>query len=278
MLRGSKKQGGINMFKVIDVSSWNGKIDFNAVKNDGVDGVIIRAGFGRLLSQKDERFEINYQNAKNAGLKVGCYWFCYADNRQDAITEANTFLEVIKDKVFELPLYYDVENDTRYDFVGKGVEECSAIAENFCITVEQHGYFIGIYSNKNVLESGISTYVKNRFALWVAQYYKECTYKDTPYGMWQYTSQGKVNGIDRNVDINEMYIDYANEIAKRNLNGFSISQANSAFEYTVKQGDTLWRIAETYLKNGNRYKEIMQWNGLETTLIRPNQKLLIHTI
>ena len=97
--------------KGIDVSKYQGQVDFNAVKKVGFEFVIIQAGYGRYTTQKDPFFEINYQRAKAAGLHVGAYWFSYAINPDDARAEAIACAEVIKGKQFDFPIFYDLEND-----------------------------------------------------------------------------------------------------------------------------------------------------------------------
>lgn len=95
--------------KGIDVSVHNGDIDWGKVKTDGIGFAIIRAGYGRLASQKDKRFEQNYSGAKAAGIPVGAYWYSYAMNENEARQEADVFLSVIKGKQFEMPVYFDLE-------------------------------------------------------------------------------------------------------------------------------------------------------------------------
>ena len=97
------------MIKGIDVSSWQGNIDFGKVKASGIDFVIIRAGYGREVSQIDKCFVQNYNAAKVAGLDVGAYWYSYADSAEDAVKEAKACMEVIKGKKFEYPIYFDLE-------------------------------------------------------------------------------------------------------------------------------------------------------------------------
>ena len=89
----------------IDVSKHNGLIDFNAVKEAGIEFVIIRAGYGKALTQVDPYFEQNYRNAKRAGLKVGAYWYSYTETVQGAVLEAQTCINAIKGKLFDLPIY-----------------------------------------------------------------------------------------------------------------------------------------------------------------------------
>ena len=106
--------------KAIDVSCWQSGIDYNAVKAFGIDTVIIRAGYGREISQKDSRFENHYRDAKAAGMNVGAYWYSYADSVDDAITEAETCLSCISGKDFDLPVYYDMEESWQTAFGGNG--------------------------------------------------------------------------------------------------------------------------------------------------------------
>ena len=102
------------MIKGIDVSSWQGNIDFAKVKASGIDFVIIRAGYGRETRQNDNCFEVNYRNAKAAGLDVGAYWYSYADSAEDAVKEAKACMEVIKGKKFEYPIFFDLEEQSQF--------------------------------------------------------------------------------------------------------------------------------------------------------------------
>lgn len=108
----------------IDVSVHNGKIDWQKVRAAGIDFAILRAGYGRLASQKDERFEENYAGAKAAGIPVGAYWYSYAMTPEEAELEADVFLSVIKGKQFEMPVYFDLEEKKQFDL---GKEKVSAI-------------------------------------------------------------------------------------------------------------------------------------------------------
>ena len=96
--------------KGIDVSHWQGRIDFDKVKSQGYSFVMINAGYGKYISQKDENFEKNYAAARKAGLNIGTYWYSYALTEADALSEAKTFLEAVKGKMFEYPLAFDIED------------------------------------------------------------------------------------------------------------------------------------------------------------------------
>ena len=137
---------------------------------------------------------------------------------------------------------------------------------------------MGIYSSKSHLENYLTEDIRSRYAVWVAHYGVEKTSYTGQFGIWQKSSTGKINGISGNVDLNECYIDYPAEIRKAELNGFAgkptVSQ-NKYIEYTVKRGDSLWNLAEKFLGNGARYKEIMYASAITSEKIYPKQRLFI---
>lgn len=189
----------------IDVSEWQGVIDWESVKASGkVDFVILRAGYGRYASQIDEQFERNYSECKRLGIPVGAYWYSYAVTEKEAKEEAQACLEVLKGKKLDYPLYFDLEEDKAFK---TGKTNCSNIATVFCTATEQGGFFSGLYMSRIPLTTYITENVRKRFALWVAEYGSMCKYNGS-YGMWQKSSQGTVSGISGNVDINECYVDY----------------------------------------------------------------------
>ena len=266
--------------KGIDVSKHQGVIDWKKVKADGVRFVIIRAGYGRELSQEDERFKANYNGCKDNGIPCGVYWYSYAVTVEEAKKEAEVCLEVIKGKQFEYPIYFDIEEKKQ---LALGKSACTEIAKAFLETVENAGYWVGIYSSKSHLESYISKEVRERYAVWVAHYDVEKTSYKGQFGMWQKSSTGKIDGINGNVDLNECYVDYPTDIKKAGLNGYKKVQTKpqtkpvepAFIKYTVKKGDTLWGIAEKYLGRGSRYKEIMYASGITSETIYPKQVLTI---
>lgn len=270
--------------KGIDVSTHNGSIDWSAVKNAGVDFVIIRAGYGRELSQKDKRFEEYYAGCKAHGIPCGAYWYSYCNSVEDAVKEAKTCLEVIKGKQFEYPVYFDLEESSQ---LNKGKTFCSEIVKAFCNTLEASGYFTGLYMSRSPLTSHITADVRERYALWVAEYNSKCNYTGS-YGMWQKTSSGSVNGIKGRVDMNECYLDYPSVIKMAGLNGYSNKFEDKPIEkveaapvkeeyttYVVKKGDSLWKIAVEFFGSGSYYKEIMKASGISSETIFPNQVLKI---
>lgn len=198
--------------KGIDVSVHNGVIDWAKVKADGVEFAVLRAGYGQVLSQKDPSFERNYQGAVSVGLPVGAYWYSYAESTESALREAQTFLEVIKGKKFGFPVYLDLEEKKQFD---RGRAFCDSLVRTFCGELEKAGYFAGLYCSAHQLTNFISKEVSDRFAIWVAQYASKCTYTVSPYGMWQYSSTGKISGIKGNVDLDECYKNYPSIIGKK---------------------------------------------------------------
>ena len=264
-------------FKGIDVSQYQQNIDFKKVKASGVDFVIIRAGFGKYANQKDPYFESHYKAAKAAGLKVGVYWFSYATTAAEAKAEAVACLSVIKGKTFEYPIYFDVEGKS---LVGRTA--VSAMCKAFCNALEAAGYWAGIYISRSPAQTMLEASVAKRYALWVAEYGSRCNYGRT-YGMWQYSSTGRVSGISGNVDMDICYVDYPAKIKAAGLNGFkkttssttkpSASTAKKTVTYTVKRGDTLSGIARRYKTT---VAKLVKDNGIKNAnLIYVGQKIKI---
>lgn len=197
------------MLNGIDVSVHNGSIDWNKVKNSGkVDFAIIRAGYGKVASQKDPKFEYNYKFAKDAGLKVGLYWYSYATSVSDAKAEAKVCLECIGKPTLDLPIYYDIEDKKTLNL---GKDKVSKIAETFLTEIEKAGYKGGIYTSKSVMETLISDDIKNKYSVWVAHVGKSgAALKTTSYkgekDIWQYSWKGKIDGISGDVDLDHCYL------------------------------------------------------------------------
>jgi len=198
----------------IDVSKHNGRIDWQKVKASGVDFVIIRAGYGRELSQKDPLFEDNYRGAKAAGLKVGAYWYSYATTGEDAIKEARTFLQVVKGKQFEFPLYYDIEEKNQ-------MTAANILITAFCNEIEKAGYFAGFYANRSTVQNYVSQATREKYSLWIAEW-NPVQHVSAP--MWQRSAAERVNGIDGYVDADISHMDFEAIIKARGLNGYEAEQ------------------------------------------------------
>lgn len=198
----------------IDVSQWQGDINWGDVKTDFA---IIRAGYGREKSQVDTKFEQNYNGAKAAGIPVGAYWYSYAMSADEARVEAQAFINTIKGKQFEYPVYFDVEENKVFKL---GVDTVSKIIIAFLDEMEKAGYFAGLYMSASPLTQYTTQTVKDRYAIWVAHYGVSKPNYAHQYGMWQKSSQGKVVGINGYVDLDECYIDYPKLIKESGKNGF----------------------------------------------------------
>ena len=200
----------------IDLSYCQTNLDYKKLKANGVTFAIIQAGYGRTSSQKDKMFETHYKGCKDAGIKVGAYWFSYAVSDSDAKQEAQACLEVIKGKKFDYPIYYDIENDDQFK---KGRSFCDGIAKAFLSTVEAKGYYVGLYTGRYACQNYFSTSVLNKYALWIAEYNDKCNYSGT-YGMWQNTSKWNVGGSPKPVDHDYCYVDYPTIIKNGGFNGY----------------------------------------------------------
>lgn len=208
----------------IDVSVYQGNIDWKAVRNSGIEFAIIRAGFGREISQKDSQFEANYNGCKANNIPCGAYWYSYANSPEDAEKEADACLKIINGKKFEYPIYYDVEEQA---VLNLGKARVSAIIRAFLKKVESAGYFVGLYMSASHLNNFVEDDIKNRYAVWVAHYgVSKPTYSGN-YGIWQKSSTGKISGINGNVDLNESYVDYPTVIKSAGLNGYPKQQTTA---------------------------------------------------
>ena len=188
--------------KGIDVSEWQGTIDWRKVAKDGVQFAVIHAGYGRELSQKDEYFERNYAGARAAGIKVGAFWYSYADSVARAEQEARTCLKVLEGKRFELPIFFDQEyeksilalsNKTRTDIVLKFLE-----------TVKGAGRKVGLYSSTDFITTKLQANRLTAYPLWIAEYGSKLHYTGKVWA-WQYTDKGRVAGIKGRVDMDHGY-------------------------------------------------------------------------
>lgn len=194
----------------IDVSKWNGSIDWNAVRNSGVSYVIIRCGYrgsstGALI--EDPKFASNIKGAKAAGLKVGVYFFSQAVNEVEAVEEASMTINLVKGYGLNLPVFLDVEaSGGRGDSINAATR--TAVCKAFCATIQNSGYSAGIYANKTWLTSYINTGSLTNYKIWLAQYASSPSYTATRYDLWQYSSKGRISGISGNVDMNISYMNF----------------------------------------------------------------------
>lgn len=194
-----------NIRNGIDVSIHNGVIDWAQVN---VEFAIIRAGYGRYEKQIDSQFEYNYAHAKANGKKVGAYWYSYAVTPDEAVLEADVFLSAINGKQFDLPVFFDLEESSAFE---TGKENCSAIVKAFCERIRSAGYIAGLYISRSPLQTFITDDIKNTYPLWVAEYNSKLNY-DGAVEIWQKSCKGNVLGVNGFVDLDELYVDYINNV------------------------------------------------------------------
>lgn len=221
------------MVKGIDVSAWQGSINWNKVKGDGVEVVILKAGGSDDGFYTDSKFEENYKGAKAVGLKVGAYYFVGHDfvSAEDGVADADRFIEIIKGKKFDAPLYVDVEATSPSTKAGT-----TQATIEFCTRLEKSGYMAGIYASEvSGFRDRLDDAKLKSFVHWVACYGSEKP--DIPYVGWQYSSSGKISGIDGNVDMDE-FKDLSETIIQNGLNGYEKGekqpQKESQKEYTIE--------------------------------------------
>ena len=235
----------------IDVSYCQTGVDYNKVKNSGIDAVIIRAGFGKETYQKDSEFETHYRNAKKAGLAVGVYWYSYAYSVAEAKQEAKVCLACIKGKTLELPVYYDLEESGQTRL---GMSALTNIAIAFCDAIKSGGYRAGVYSNLNWLNNHLDyEKLRSKYSIWLAQWSsnpsKSCD-------IWQNADNGRISGISGNVDtdviINKNIIKSKSEVKEEMIKYGSHNTATLAFK---KQLITLYnmKIIKTKVDNSNGF-------------------------
>lgn len=204
--------------KGIDVSAWQGIIDWKAVKNAGIQFAIIKAGGSDDGTYTDSKYERNYEQCKANGIPVGAYYFIGPNctTKTDGEADAERFLKLLKGKQFEYPVYVDIEPPLKP--ANRKYNTDAVVA--FCEYMEKAGYYVGVYgSTYSTFQSLVDDSRLTSYAHWVAQYANSCTYWDN-YGIWQYTSDGWVNGISGWCDMNLCYVDYPTKIKSKGLNGF----------------------------------------------------------
>ena len=206
--------GGVSrVLKGIDVSVFQGNINWNAVKADGVDFAFIRLGYRGYTNgviKLDTNFHQNIQGAQAAGVRVGVYFYSQAVSRSEAIEEANFCLDELSGYSLDLPVVFDLEGGANSSYRTYGMSTSTAVkmVSAFCDTIESGGYKSMYYSYAKFLaeHEGMVAQLED-YDLWMAMYYRVPFF---PYNfkIWQYSSTGSVSGISGGVDMNMMFLDY----------------------------------------------------------------------
>ncbi len=253
----------------VDISKWQGKIDWSEVKADGVEFAIIREGYGKENpNQVDKRFEENYKGAKAAGIPVGVYHYSYADSVEDAKKEANFCLKNIVGKKLEYPVVFDIEDKEQLKLTNR---QRTDICKAFCEEIENAGYYAMIYCNLHWWKNYLNNDELRKYDLWLAQW--NAGAPSVECGIWQRSEKGVIDGIEGNVDLNVSYKDYPVIMETKGLNGFKKTGSDVAQIYTVKKGDTLSKISKEY---GVPIAKLVSLNGItDPDLIYAGQRLRI---
>ena len=247
----------------IDVSAHNGKINWAAVKASGVDFAIIRCGFrGQSVGKiyEDAYFKTNVSGAIANGVKVGIYFYSTAINENEAFEEAAWVISKIKTYRITYPVVYDFEDFGAYRCSGVGGAQATSNAHTYLNLVRSAGYEPMMYANKSDITSRMS---RGSFSckFWLAHYTTQTDYKGN-YNMWQYTSRGRVNGINGNVDMNIAYFSYGATAEAKHAHDFSELVKNSQKDPTCTQdGQKVMRCScgdtetQTIPKLGHKFSE-----------------------
>lgn len=226
--------------KGIDISNWNGTIDFEKAKKDGIQFVMVRGGWS---TEQDPKAAEYMTQCNKLGLPVGIYWFCYALTPEDAKKEAAACLALARKFRIEYPIAYDFEDDT-IAYFGRMGKTCTkdlatAIVNTFISEIIKAGYYAVNYSNENFLRNWLGTV---NAPLWLAAWYIE--QPNRACQMWQYSSTGKVAGIGGNVDMDLSYVDFPEYLKKNGYNFLGTAPwveqasewAKDGVDWTVKNG------------------------------------------
>lgn len=267
---------GVSKVYGIDVSYYQGNIDWKKVKNSGVEFVIIRVGYrgygsaGTLV--EDPRFKTYLDGATKAGLKVGVYFYTQAITTAEAKAEAKFVLDRIKGYSLQMPVYYDIESvdyDTgRLDSAGLSKAQKTALCTAFCDTIIKSGYSAGVYANYTWLNYYIDgAGLGKKYPIWLAHYTSNTNY-DQRMDMWQYSGSGTVSGISAYTDVNvwysgklPLYVSDLISVANTSTsNTFAWNGAPDATGYEVYQGTSpsdpnkkkIGDTKNTYFTNSNK--------------------------
>ena len=190
--------------KGIDVSEFQGSINWDKVKADGIKFAILKLAniYDYDTNYKDSKFDTNYKEAKKRGIKIGAYIYNYCNTVGTLKKGLEWAIGKLDGRKLDLPLYLDMEDkDIQGETKASLTEQCNEFAKY----VESKGYRAGVYANVNWLKNELNPGdFEPSISVWVAQYYKECQYTGK-YDMWQYASNGKVSGISGNCDMNYLY-------------------------------------------------------------------------
>lgn len=222
------------MYYAIDVSKWQGAVNWATVKNSGVTHAMLRAGYGNSVKQIDPQFKRNVANCELHGVNWGVYWYSYATSPAQARQEARCCLQVVQGMKPTMPVAYDIEyepgilalsNATRTEMVKAFLEE-----------VEAAGYYGILYASTDFIRNKLNWKELSQYDVWAAQYGSACTCP-LPYGIWQYSSSNPLGipGYGKSLDCNKVYKDYPALIKNAGLNGFTAPEKDPKPDLSTKR-------------------------------------------
>ena len=232
IIPGAEKKG-------MDVSEWQGKIDWAKAKADGIEYAVIRCGYGSDKTKYDDKYwKYNVSECERLGIPYGVYLYSYADDLDDAKGEAEHTIRLLKGHHPSLPVYYDLEDKT-VESAGKSM--ISRIAQTYCDELAAAGYRVGIYASRSWWMSYLNTptFDNSSWSKWVAEWGSKCNYGKS-YDMWQCTDTGSVNGVNGNVDLNfwmvKTYDKQPVEVSDSNIISYSSHMQTFGWQDTVPNG------------------------------------------
>ena len=210
---------GQEYFTGIDVSEWQGDIDWQEVKKTGqVQFAIIRTSYGwsKRDEYTDKQLDNNIKGAKSVGIPIGAYHYSYATTVEEAKLEADFFISRLERTTWEYPVFMDIEDKAQLKLTNK---QRTDIMLAFMEKVKEKGYCVGFYTNLNWSRNYLDMDRLAPFNLWMAQWNENCT-SEHSYGIWQKSSEGSISGIKGNVDLDVCYVNYPEIIKEKHLNGY----------------------------------------------------------
>ncbi|MCD8367519.1 MAG: hypothetical protein LUC48_05790, partial [Clostridiales bacterium] len=251
----------------IDVSKWQGDIDWDSARSS-ISFAIIRCGYGsNLTSHDDSKFEQNVAACEKLGIPYGIYLYSYATTTTEAKSEANHVLRLLEGHTPSLPVYLDLEDSSITSACTNA--QILAMAKVFCNAIESAGYEAGIYANKSWWTTYLTSSTYDQWDRWVAQWSSSCTYSGS-YTYWQYSDEGTVSGISGYVDCDyamsgsPFYSSSTPKIANADLPSGSLSATTYSISGIVSSSKKITKITASVLDSSG--------NTVQTVTVKPNGK------
>ena len=268
-----KEEGAMSYKKGIDVSEWQGTIDWNKVKAAGIEFAMIKAGSGR--NRVDPEFKRNISECNRLGIPCGVYWFSYAYTEELAHNEAKYCLEAIAPYKLDYPVAFDFEYDSVNNAAKLGIEitreMASSFARAFLEDIEAARYYAMLYTNIDHLKRYFDPDLAKRYDVWLAMWPANPNLNDKPTqagGIWQYSDTGNVPGISKRVDLDAAYYDYPGIISANGLNQPSgqepeLTEAERARQWAIAAGITDGENPDSPVTRGQVWTMLYRMNGGE---------------